>query len=387
MILTADSTAFEGSAYQDPVRRVLDGSLVIDSVREFRGMLKDFPEDPWLHKAFSDLLVRKRSVQAGAQFYEKSSQLYVKAGKLAPAVLCRLLQWQIRKPTVAEHQAFWEDLQAGAFPQSRAAELFKGLSASELYSLMAIMKRVPLADGEAVRKIGDEENALFIIGQGCVKLTSVEPLVYNETEHRTVSHYLAEDNFFGEVYPFDRSNLSNYFARAVRPSDLVRIDKNRLQVLAKRHPRIELGLIDLYRLRPSGESKEYLRMVRRTNRHKLPMRIRMGIRSANPGVPTLSLMGYSRDVSVGGICAVVDPADAPAARGLQGILNTKVSVALPSGTVALTVSGTVVWARPAMLKGRKTIAMGVQLDEMSPRLSGMFMAFAGIAAKKTTCRT
>ena len=167
----------------------------------------------------------------------------------------------------------------------------------------------------------------------------------------------------------------------MRPSDLVRIDKNPLQVLAKRHPRIELGLIDLYRLRPAGEAKEYLRMVRRTNRHKLRMRIRMRVRSADSGIPALSLMSYSRDMSVGGICAVVDPADAPAARGLQGVLNTKVSVALPRGTVALTVSGTVVWARPAMLRGRRTIAMGVQFDEMSPRLSGMFMAFAGIAAK------
>ena len=89
----------------------------------------------------------------------------------------------------------------------------------------------------------------------------------------------------------------------------------------------------------SRETKEYLRMVRRTNRHKLPMRIRMGIRSGSPGVPALSLMGYSRDISVGGICAVVDPADANTAMGLQHILNQKVALALPSGTMALSVVG------------------------------------------------
>jgi CRP-like cAMP-binding protein len=371
----------ETSAYRDPARQVVDGSMVIESVREFRRILKEYPDDPALHKAFSDLLVRKRSIQAGALFYEKSAELYIKAGMLAPALLCRLLQWEIKKPTVAEHQHFYDELQMAAFPGSRVAGLIKGLSANELSNLMAVMKPISLVAGEAVRKIGDQENALFIIGQGSVKLTSIEPLVHNETEHRTVSHYLAEDTFFGDVYPFSETRLSNYYAQAVRPSDLIRIDKRQMQMLCRKNPRIELGLIDLYQLRPAGEPREYLRMVRRTNRHKLPMRVRMGIRSGSPGVPALSLMGYSRDISVGGICAVVDPADANTAMGLQDILNRKISMALPSGSVALSVVGTIVWTKRALLKGRKTIAMGVQFDDMSPQLSGMLVAYAGIVAK------
>jgi len=78
---------------------------------------------------------------------------------------------------------------------------------------------------------------------------------------------------------------------------------------------------------------------------------------------------------------VVDPADANTAMGLQNILNTKISLALPSGAVALSVLGTVVWTRAANLKGRKTIALGVQFDEMSPQLSGMLIAYAGMVAK------
>lgn len=193
----------KSSVYNDPVRQVVDGSMVIESVKEFRSILKKFPEDPALHKAFSDLLVRKRSAQAGAQFYEKSAELYVAAGLLAPAILCRLLQWQIQKPTIAEHQSFHDELQTSSFPRSQVSRLFKGLSANDLYQLMALMKRVPLATGESIRKIGDEENTLFIIGQGSVKLTSIEPLVRNESTHRTASHYLSEDAFFGEIYPYE----------------------------------------------------------------------------------------------------------------------------------------------------------------------------------------
>ncbi len=379
--MASNSTDAESSAYIDPVRQVVDGSMVIESIKEFRRILKEFPDDPALHKAFSDLLVRKRSIQAGAQFYEKSADLYIKAGLLAPAILCRLLQWQIKSPTVGEHQQFYDELQMGAFPKSQVARLIKGLSANELSNLMGVMQPVSLAAGEAIRKIGDQENALFIIGQGSVKPTSIEPLVRNETEHRTANHYLAEDAFFGDIYPFNLTRLSNYYAQAVRPSDLIQVNKRQMQMLCKKNPRIELGLIDLYQLRPSRETKEYLRMVRRTNRHQLPMRIRMGIRSGNPAIPAMSLMGYSRDISVGGICAVIDPADANAAMGLQHILNRKISLAMPSGTMALSVVGTIVWTKRALLKGRKTIAMGVQFDEMSPQLSGMLVAYAGIVAK------
>ena len=38
-------------------RHIADGSIIIDSVREFQRMLQIFPNDPALHRAYADLLV------------------------------------------------------------------------------------------------------------------------------------------------------------------------------------------------------------------------------------------------------------------------------------------------------------------------------------------
>jgi len=43
------------------VSRIIDGSITIDSVAELENLLKAFPNNPWLHKVFADLLKRDKS--------------------------------------------------------------------------------------------------------------------------------------------------------------------------------------------------------------------------------------------------------------------------------------------------------------------------------------
>ena len=45
-------------------KHIIDGSITIDSVKEFQGMLQLFPNDPALHRAYGDLLVRKQLTEA-----------------------------------------------------------------------------------------------------------------------------------------------------------------------------------------------------------------------------------------------------------------------------------------------------------------------------------
>ena len=39
-------------------KHIINGSITIDSVQEFQGVLQIFPNDPALHRAYADLLVR-----------------------------------------------------------------------------------------------------------------------------------------------------------------------------------------------------------------------------------------------------------------------------------------------------------------------------------------
>ena len=71
-------------------KRVIEGSIVIDSIKEFEGMLQIFPNDPALHRAYSDLLKRRKSFDNAAKSYQKSADLFIASGKMLPAILCKM---------------------------------------------------------------------------------------------------------------------------------------------------------------------------------------------------------------------------------------------------------------------------------------------------------
>ena len=74
----------------------ISGSLIkINSMQEFGELIEDFPDDPAIHKAHADFLVKKKSSDKAALSYGRAAALYLKSGKLLPAVLSKLLQWRI----------------------------------------------------------------------------------------------------------------------------------------------------------------------------------------------------------------------------------------------------------------------------------------------------
>jgi hypothetical protein len=51
------------------VEQINGGFISIDSAEEFTELLEDFPEDPSLHRAYADLLVKKNSSEKAALSY------------------------------------------------------------------------------------------------------------------------------------------------------------------------------------------------------------------------------------------------------------------------------------------------------------------------------
>ena len=76
--------------------------------------------------------------------------------------------------------------------------------------------------------------------------------------------------------------------------------------ICKKFPNIELGLIDLLKARSHGGDGAILRKVRQTDRHLLPVKIDMQVYPGKSGDHPIVLDGYTRDVSIGGMCIVID---------------------------------------------------------------------------------
>jgi hypothetical protein len=50
-------------------KQIVDESITIDSISEFKSILRIFPNDPALHRVFADLLVRKNSLEEAIRSY------------------------------------------------------------------------------------------------------------------------------------------------------------------------------------------------------------------------------------------------------------------------------------------------------------------------------
>ena len=362
-------------------KHIIDGTITIDSVKEFEGMLQIFPNDPSLHRAYSDLLVRKKSYAKAIQSYHKSAELFIAAGKMLAAILCKILQWRIKKPSHHQARQFYTALFSGSYHETRLKSFFDRLSYPELMALMNHMQRVRMATGSIIRKIGDAEKALYFVVSGNIKSTTYQPLKKNETDHQKTTHYLTENDFFGNIYPFKEEKLSQAYTETASRVEMIKLSKERLIQTCKKYSNIELGIIDLLQTRSTDNDEDILRSVRKTERHTLPLRMNLKIYPDALSHHPVVLDGYSKDVSVGGMCIILDAKYTNIPTVYKSIKNARIEISLPSEALTINVSGSIVWNKEVYYQGQQTVALGIQFEDMSPKLSGLLVVFADMMSE------
>ncbi|MDX1707269.1 MAG: cyclic nucleotide-binding domain-containing protein [Desulfobacterales bacterium] len=358
--------------------QIVDGSLFIKTVAEFKSILKIFPDDPALQKVFSDLLIKHHHQEEAAKSYAKAAQLFSAAGKFLQAIDCKLLQWRIRPPTPAEARRFHADLQEGDFNESPMKTFFQRLSYQELMTLIPKLVHQRLAAGKLIKKAGDLENNLYLVVSGKLKETVFHPLrKKDDTLYRKQISTLTENQFFGDLYPFSDDSTSGSSVETAIRTELLRISKPNLIKICQKYPNIEMRLLDLYRVRKkSSELGGASAKVRKIGRHQLPLKINLHIfTDANQHEP-LILDCYSRDISVDGLCVILDGKYKSISSIYKNVRTAKIELSLPKEELSMKVSGTIVWSREFSWKKRKIVALGFQFKDMSPKFRGMFFMMA-----------
>lgn len=366
----------------DIAKQVIDGSIRIDSIKEFEGMLQIFPKDPDLHRAFCDLLMRKRRYGQAAKAYHKSAELFIASGKILPALLCKLFQWRIEKPSRSEAKQFYKDLLNGSYHETSLKVFLSRLSFPELIAMMNYMKRLSLPAGQTVIKIGDSEEALFFVVSGSLVSTVYDPMHKNESNHGKSTVQLSENDYFGRIYPFEKEKISQSSTETSSRVELIRLSKPQLIKLCKKYPNIELGIIDLMKTRSNGNDNGTLRTVRKTERHQLPLRMNLKIYPDATSHHPVILDGYSKDVSVGGMCILLDSKYANIPTVYKSIKNAKIEISLPGEALTISVTAAIAWSKEVYHEGEKTVALGIEFEDMSPKLSGLLVVFADILSDR-----
>ncbi len=363
--------------------QIIEGSLAIKTVAEFKSILKIFPNDPALQKIYSDLLLKQQHHAEAAKSYAKAAQLFTETGKILQTIDSRLLQWKIKSPTPKEARLFYLNFQKGHFNESPLKTFFQRLSYQELIAFISKLGHRRLAPRKLIKKSGDRENNLFLVVSGELKETVLFPLRKQKERkqkdklYRKLVYTLTENQFFGDVYPFKEDTTSNSFIETSAWTELLLISKSNLIKICKKYPNIEMRLLDLYHVRKkSDDNADDPKKLRKIGRHMLPLKINLHIyTNANQNDP-LILDCYSRDVSVDGLCVVLDGKYKSISSIYKNVKTAKIELSLPKEELTMKVSGTIVWSREFSWKKRKIVALGFQFKDMSPKFRGMFFMMA-----------
>jgi CRP-like cAMP-binding protein len=357
--------------------QIIEGSISIRSIEEFRSIIKIFPNDPALQKAYSDLLLKKNRPDEAAQSYSRAAQLFIDAGKILQAIDSKLLHWNIKPPSPKEAQLFYSALHAGTYYETPLKTFFQRLSYREMVAFITKLVRVRVSSGNVVKKTGEQEKDLFFIVSGSLKETAFLPLRQkDDTLYRKRSSFLNESHFFGDIYPFKDQATSKSYIEANLPSELVRITKSNLIKICKEFPNIERALIDLYKVRKGSDNGDSQLQVRRLGRHQLPLKINLHLFTDAYQKEPLILDGYSRDLSIGGLCVILDGKYNSISSIYKNVKIAKIEMSLPKQELSLKVSGDIVWSREFSWKNKKIVALGFQFTEMAPKFRGLFFMMA-----------
>ena len=359
---------------------IIDGSILIDSVEAFKSILKQYPENAALLKAYSDFLTKNNLFDLAAKSYREASNLYVKEGKILQAIVSKKLEWRIQTADEKEIKLFLESLKSGKFKEIPLKVFFNRLGHEEMLEVITSFVRARLPAGTVIKKKGDDEDNLYFVVSGTLK-DSLYPSIDEKVKvHRPPNIYLNENEFFGDVYPFNDDRKCQSDIETITQVELVKLSKPKLIQLCKKYSNLELGILDLCKIRLQTDQLGDTRLLRKAHRYEMPVDMNLELYPQAKSNTPVMVEGFSSDISVGGICAILDSGNASIAAIVEAFENErnskKIWVGFPAEKMHIKVLGRIAWSYAVNLNDQKTLVLGIQFEEMSPRLRGMLFMFA-----------
>jgi CRP-like cAMP-binding protein len=346
------------------VTRIIDGSITIDSLKEFENLLKIFPDNPGVHRVFADFLTQEKPFDA-VDNYRISANLFIQAGQTLQAIVSKVLEWRLAKPSHQEEQEFYSDLHKVRPKEVPVQRFFAGLVVEQLIAFMNELTPRYVPAQSMVKKFGDRETHMSFVVSGALEQTTHHPLKKDEKVREKTKKDLMENDFFGEIYPFEEEKVSQTEIKTITRVELAEISKSMLTKICRQHPDVEPMVDILYQARLESDEKKISKIVRKTVRHQLPTQVNLKVFQDHKDRAPLELSGFTDDISLGG-ASVILGAKYQIGHSFNLIgRNVKIQMCLPIESITINMLGTVVWAKDVPLEGKTTAIVGIQFKEMT----------------------
>jgi hypothetical protein len=152
------------------VNRIIDGSITIDSLSEFENLLKIFPNNPRLHRVFADFLAQDKPFDA-VEAYRTSARLFIQEAQTLQAIVSKIFEWRLAKPSPQEEQAFYSDLHKGSSSKAPVQGFFSDLPFQQLIAFMNELTPRYFPAQRMLKKFGDPENDINFVVSGALEKT------------------------------------------------------------------------------------------------------------------------------------------------------------------------------------------------------------------------
>ena len=129
-----------------------------------------------------------------------------------------------------------------------------------------------------------------------------------------------------------------------------------------------------------GSEEDQYKGMQKGGRYQLPIKMSLEIYPKTSFNYPIIVEGYSKDISIGGTCVVLNEKDMDVHSSIasfhKSTKDAKVKLSMSIEALKLKVSGNIVWTQTIRVNGKQTLALGIKFDEMSPKFQGMLFAFA-----------
>jgi len=203
-----------------------------------------YPSNPRIRLQYADALAGADMLEEAVAQYEATAKYYEDNGLTVQAIAVRKkgekAAAQLKKPE-SDAAGKSEPLFTRPVPQS---PLFEMLNDDERAAIVREMEVESHEEGSVIINEGDPGTSMYLIAAGEVK-------VYTRPPHKSATVYLArlgEGDFFGEVSVLTGKPRTATITASQR-TELLRLDKEKLDGVLSRYPGIRKVLDDFYKKR------------------------------------------------------------------------------------------------------------------------------------------
>lgn len=200
--------------------------------------LEKYPNNPRFRLQLADALAGIGEVDEAVQRYEETAEYYEQNELIVQAIAVRKKAEKLRG-SAPEAASTVERLKVPPSP------LFEVLDDEEREAVIREMVYAEFGEGDIVITEGEQGSSLYVVVSGEVKVFTRGP----RGESVPLAS-LGEGEFFGEVSVLTGKPRTATIT-ATRPSELLRLDKEKLDAVIERHPHVRTVLEDFYKRRAS----------------------------------------------------------------------------------------------------------------------------------------